>query len=294
MPFVQLTLVASKEEAEECSDILTEMGALAVSLEDAQDEPLFEPELGTTPLWESTKIIGLFEEKTNVLELQSLLKHQLSNTLFKTLQIDLIEDQDWVRLSLDQFKPQQFGKNLWICPTWCEVPDHNATIVKLDPGLAFGTGTHPTTQLCLEWLSEHPPINALAFDYGCGSGILGIAALKLGAKQVIAIDHDPQALLSTHDNAKLNGLIESQLQSYLPDEFRVTEKADLILANILADPLLQLATHFADIIKTKGQIVLSGILLHQVDAIKTAYQAAFEQFSVSTSAEWARIIAVRK
>lgn len=311
MPFIQCTLIAPKEEAEECSDNLIEIGALAVSFEDAADEPLFEPELGTTPLWEYTKIIGLFEDTADVVALQDSLKNQIPKTILDTLHIELIEDQNWIRLSLDQFKPQYFGNNLWICPTWCEIPAQEtaqrATIVKLDPGLAFGTGMHPTTQLCLEWLANHPPKNALIVDYGCGSGILGIAAAKLGARQVIAIDHDSQALLSTRDNAKLNGLTASELCAVPVDEFIHTYinagipsnvdtplKADLILANILADPLIQLAPRFATLLKPNGQIILSGILSHQIEAIKIAYQVNFKNLCVAISGDWARIAGVRK
>jgi len=295
MPFVQLILETSGAAAEHCSCVLTEAGALAISFEDAEDEPLFELEPGTTPLWTVTRIIGLFEPDVDVEQLTRCLRAQLKGAPLKTLKTEMLEDQDWVRVTRDQFKPQRFGTHLWVCPPWCEVPDETATVVWLDPGLAFGTGAHPTTRLCLEALSECPPLNARVLDYGCGSGILGIAALKLGAKHVLAVDHDPQALSSTQSNAILNGLSEFQLERFLPPAFAVavSEKVDLILANILAAPILELMPLFSNVIKPGGKIVLSGILEHECQGICGRYALDFGNIESVSLGEWVRITAVR-
>jgi ribosomal protein L11 methyltransferase len=302
MEFKQLVLEIPKEEADSCSDLLTELGAVAVTLEDAKDDPLFEPAIGTTPLWQNTKLIALFENEIDLEPIQETLKENLDPNIFASLQIELVPDKDWIRASLDQFKPQLFGTSLWICPSWCEVDLDNETdpievepiIVRLDPGLAFGTGSHPTTQLCLQWLATHNIKNKLVLDYGCGSGILGIAALKLGAKQLLAVDHDPQALLSTTENVKLNGLSATKISCYMPEELQIPQKIDLILANILANPLIELAPKLAAMLAPKGQIVLSGILVSQVDQVIEAYQAFMQDFIIEQSQEWISIQASLK
>lgn len=312
MIWLQFIIDTTNEYADPISDCLNDMGALAVTFEDAKDHPLFEPAPGDTPLWPTTLVTGLFDENCDVLSVQYYLKKQLPEKAILKLRIEPLKDQNWVQTSLDQFKPMQFGKRLWVVPSWCEIDNQavkqedkqKTVMVLLDPGLAFGTGTHPTTRLCLEWLSENPPENALVIDYGCGSGILSIAAAKLGAKKVIAVDHDPQALQSTKENAKKNQLSELEIQLLLSGDasgaggvlslINENEKADLILANILADPLVELKDTFSALLKQNGKIVLSGILEKQTEKLIEAYSTSFDHFEVEILEGWARIAAIKK
>lgn len=321
MPYKQFILESPKIQAEASEELLTELGALAVTLEDAHEEPLFEPSIGSMPLWQNTKIIALFEEPVNLELIKLSLEQSLDPSVFATLIIETVEEKDWVLASLDQFKPQCFGERLWICPSWCTLDladrtlhnhnqnqdrdrDHNHNtdrlepiIVLLDPGLAFGTGNHPTTRLCLEWLAKHSVKDKVVMDYGCGSGILGIAALKLGAKQLIAVDHDPQALLSTKENAKLNAIDISHSQtmiSLLPEDLPKLLMVDLILANILANPLIELAEKLTTMLRPNGQIVLSGILASQIDLVIKAYEPYVQNFVIECLDEWARIHAITR
>jgi len=300
MAWLQLTLETESEQADFVSDCLNEVGALAVTLQDAKDTPLFEPKPDTTPLWPMTIITGLFDANCDLGSLKKELKSTLGNdALFEKLKIEPLEDQNWVQASLDQFKPLRFGTNLWVIPTWSERPPlENSVSVILNPGLAFGTGTHPTTRLCLEWLEENPPKDLNVVDYGAGSGILSLAAAKLGAKTVFAVDYDPQSLQSTNANAKQNDLPKNLIRTFLPEELPLTQtgetkKADLILANILADPLIELAETFAHILKPKGIIVLSGILEHQIAPLIKVYEPWFENFEIENLEGWALIKATK-
>lgn len=298
MPNLQLTLSATREQAELYSDVLSDAGALAVTFLDAKDEPLFEPELGTTPMWTNTQVIGLFDIETDIVKLKSCLQAQLGEMALQTLVMDTIDDQDWEKACMDQFQAMQFGEHLWICPSWAHVPpasipDPKARTILLDPGLAFGTGTHPTTRLCLEWLDKHPPAGKQVVDYGCGSGILGIAALALGATQVSAVDYDPQALLSTANNAQKNGYSDKQLVCLLPKEFMAYQSKmgsiDLILANILLNPLVELAPEFAQWLQKGATLVLSGVLHTQVDLLLTSYNTWFENKGITQLDDWCRL-----
>lgn len=302
MPNLQFTLTTTREQAEFYADTLSETGALAVTLLDAKGEPIFEPAPGTTPLWERTQIVGLYELDTDIDAIRTALQKQLGDTAIQTLAIELLADQKWERVCMDQFHPMQFGQHLWICPSWESPPPHlHATTLLLDPGLAFGTGTHPTTRLCLEWLDANPPVGQKVLDYGCGSGILGIAALKLGAVLVYAVDHDIQALESTWDNAQKNGYHQDHIRMLSPQDFMKNHASpttipciDLILANILADPLITLAPQFALWLKPTGQLVLSGILLTQVDALREAYDPWFQNAEITSLDEWCRIHFTRR
>lgn len=270
MSWLEVTAIAPSALAESCSDALEALGALAVSFLEASDIPLLEPTPGTTPLWEDhLKVVGLFEENAPV-PLSELSEHfpQLEWSVTK------LADQDWTRTWLEYFRPFQLGQRLWIMPT-------DTVVIKLDPGLAFGTGTHPTTALCLKWLDAHPPIGQEVIDYGCGSGILAIAAILLGAKKVWAVDYDPQALISTRENAKRNGISETQIQTVLPDEVP-NIKADTVLANILARPLIELAPKLQAL--CSGHLVLSGLLTHQADEVKKAYPNV--NFEMQTQEDW--------
>lgn len=303
MPNLQLTLSATREQAELYSDVLSNAGALAVTFLDAKDEPLFEPELGTTPMWAKTQVIGLFEIETDIAKLKAYLQAQLGEMTLQTLVMDTIDDQDWEKACMDQFQPMQFGEHLWICPSWANIPptaipDPKARTILLDPGLAFGTGTHPTTRLCLEWLDKHPPKGKQVVDYGCGSGILGIAAMALGSTQVCAVDYDPQALLSTRNNAQKNGYSDKHIVGLLPKEFiayqNKMEPIDLILANILLNPLIALAPEFAQWLKRGASLVLSGVLHSQVDLLLSTYNTWFENIGVTQLDDWCRIALTKR
>ena len=292
MPWIQLKLDSPPEQAEQISDLLTELGSAAVTFEDGADQPLFEPDPGETKLWNNTRIIGLFDANCDMPRVIDQLKSALGTAAPTQFHINPLEDKDWERAWMDNFKPIRFGQNLWICPSWHTPDDPNAVNVMLDPGLAFGTGTHPTTALCLEWLDSHPPQGLEVIDYGCGSGILAIAAALLGAKQIEAVDHDPQAILATRDNAEKNGVTDN-ISTLLPSQFQ-DKPVDLVLANILANPLLELAPRFATLVKPGGQIVLSGILAEQAEQIMQRYTEWFELQPPTQQQEWVRIDGKRR
>lgn len=292
MPWLQLKLDSPPEQAEQISDLLTELGASAVTFEDGADQPLFEPDPGETKLWNNTRVVGLFDANSNMPGIMEQLKNALGTAAPAQFQINPLEDKDWERAWMDNFKPIRFGQNLWICPSWHTPDDANAVNVMLDPGLAFGTGTHPTTALCLEWLDSHPPLGLDVIDYGCGSGILAIAAALLGARHIEAVDHDPQAILATGDNAEKNGVTD-KINALLPSQFH-DKQVDLVLANILANPLLELAPRFADLVKPGGQIVLSGILAEQAEQIMQRYAEWFDPQPATQQQEWVRIDGKRR
>src|SRR5260221_347264 len=259
MSWIQLTITADITEAEHISELLNQLGAVAVTFHNAGQPPIFEPELHTTPLWNRTQVIGLFDADANIKIILQQLKKNIYPTTFNSHQVEILANKDWIREYQQNFQPLKFGKNLWVCPSWHKIPDPNAVNIILDPGLAFGTGTHATTALCLEWLETHIKNSDVVIDYGCGSGILGIAALKLGANRTYAIDIDPQALTAVENNRTSNQLSEEQLPVFLPQQLPPV-KADILIANILAKPLIELAAIFSPLIKPHGKLVLSGIL----------------------------------
>lgn len=295
MPWLQLKLDTTPDQTDRISDLLSELGAAAVTFEDAQDQPLYEPDPGETKLWNSTRVVGLFEADQEMEPIIEALRAQFGDAIHH-LHADPLEDKDWERAWMESFKPIRCGQRLWICPSWHTPEEEDAVNVMLDPGLAFGTGTHPTTWLCLEWLDAHPPAGKAAIDFGCGSGILAIAAALLGAEHVDAVDHDPQAILATNDNADKNG-VRDRISSYLPKEFEKQaphEPVDLMLANILANPLIELAPQLAALVKPGGQIVLSGILRDQAQAVSDRYQEWFEMAPMTTKEEWVRLDGIRR
>jgi ribosomal protein L11 methyltransferase len=292
MTWQQLILKVSDVEAEACSHFLMEAGAASITLEDCQDVPILEPLPGTTPLWQETRLIGLFSPEINLISVIAFLKKYLPLKIYGTLTITPLIEEDWTINLKKDFVPSRFGKRLLICPTWCAPEDPDAVTILLDPGMAFGTGTHPTTRLCLEWLDENPPFHQTVIDYGCGSGILGIAALKLGAKKVFAIDYDPQALASTTANASQNGLSTHDLIPLSPDDLQPVQ-VELLIANILMNPIIELAEHFATLLLANGKIVLSGILANQQEEVIVHYKKWFHSIEVTSLAEWMRITAIR-
>ncbi len=292
MSWLQLRLAITPEQAEPMEDLLLGLGAVSVTFMDAEDQPIFEPDLGTTPLWQHTHLLALFEADT---ERQSLIDQlqQLWRQPLPEHQFEDIADQDWERSWMDNFQPMRFGQRLWIVPSWHEAPDPQAVNLLLDPGLAFGTGTHPTTALCLEWLDGQQLQGLQVIDFGCGSGILAIAALLLGAEQVVGTDIDPQALEASRDNAQRNQLADERFPLYLP-EAMPAEPADLLVANILAGPLVSLAPQLTSLVRPGGRIALSGILAEQTDEILAAYENAFELDPVAEKDGWIRVSGVRR
>ncbi|MBI0028757.1 50S ribosomal protein L11 methyltransferase [Gilliamella sp. B14448G11] len=288
MPWIQLRINTTSEFAEEISEQLEQSGAVSVTFQDTYDNPVFEPLPGETKLWGNTDVVGLYDAQTNTDELKAILN--LEQYSYK---IEQLEDKDWEREWMDNFHPMQFGQRLWICPSWRDVPDPNAVNVMLDPGLAFGTGTHPTTALCLTWLESLDLKNKLVIDYGCGSGILAIAALKLGAKRVIGIDIDPQAIQASNDNAQRNG-VDDKLELYLAKDIPDNLQADVVVANILAGPLKELEPQINKLVKSHGELGLSGILATQSSSVCSAYQTHFDLDPVVEQDEWCRITGKKK
>ncbi len=285
MPFLQLTLELGKTNPERIEDALFAIGALSVTLEDAADDPILEPAPGALPLWPTINVKALFDAQTHQQAVLDALQLQLQTTL-PPHHFEQLADRHWEREWLKDFHAMQFGKRLWICPDGQRPDDPDAVVVDLDPGLAFGTGTHPTTALCLQWLDAHAPLPESMIDYGCGSGILAIAALKLGAQQVSGVDIDPQALTASRDNAQRNGVSE-RLSLSLHD--RELKPAELLVANILAGPLESLAPRLAELTCSPGYIVLSGVLTEQAPAVQNCYAAWFDMDPVMTQGDWARL-----
>lgn len=280
-------------QAEELGDALIENGAVSVTFQDTHDNPVFEPLPGETRLWGDTDVIGLFDAETEMeWVIAGLESHPLLGAGFAH-KIEQIEDKDWEREWMDNFHPMRFGQRLWICPSWRDVPDPNAVNVMLDPGLAFGTGTHPTTALCLAWLDGLDLAGKTVIDFGCGSGILAIAALKLGAAKAIGIDIDPQAIQASRDNAQRNGVSE-RLSLYLPHEQPDNLGADVVVANILAGPLRELAPLISVLPVAGGHLGLSGVLASQASSVCEAYEEQFALDPVAEKEEWCRITGVRR
>jgi ribosomal protein L11 methyltransferase len=292
MPWIQLKIDTDAVNAESLGDALTEQGALAVTFVDGKDTPMYEPKPGEVMLWPDTQVVGLFEANTDVQSIVANLiqSGQLDTTL--SWHADPLEDKDWEREWMDNFHPMRFGRRLWVCPSWRDIPNPKAVNVMLDPGLAFGTGTHPTTSLCLQWLDSENLSNKTFVDFGCGSGILAVAALKLGAKEGIGIDIDPQALQATTENAKRNQ-VQDQLSVYLPDD-QPKLLADVVFANILSGPLIALQQTITQFCRPSGRLVLSGILAEQVAEIEQAYANDFILDESAVEGEWARVSGTRK
>lgn len=291
MPWIQLQIPADPDNADQLEDLLMEMGSDAVSMEDAADQPLYEPDPGTTPLWSQTTVTGLFDSYRDVEQLCADIRdawHQRTQQDLPGIDVTLVEDKDWERAWMDDFQPLKFGARLWIVPSWHDAPDPDAANLMLDPGLAFGTGTHPTTALCLEWLDGEDLTGKQVIDYGCGSGILGLAALLLGAGHVVGVDTDPQALEASRENARRNGVDPERLDLYLPADEPDTQ-ADVMLANILAQPLIGLAPHLAARTRPGGSLVLSGILSNQAREVMAAYEPWFVMDEPEQREEWIRL-----
>jgi ribosomal protein L11 methyltransferase len=330
MAWLELKLQCRKDEAEELEALLWQVGAVSVTLCDAEDQPLFEPGVGETPLWDSIVLVGLFEGGSDAHDIQMQLLSARGEQPLPALHFEILPDQDWERAWLADFRPMRFGRRTWVCPSWwqapgvavpedCWQPDPEAAaawnaehqdllaamqapdqvVLRLDPGLAFGTGTHPTTALCLAWLDGEDLRGQHLVDFGCGSGILGIAALLLGAADVLGVDNDPQALQATHDNLSKNALPEARFPLFLPEAFarhQASESfrpADGVVANILAGTLIELAPQLAALVRPCGWLLLSGILRGQADDVQRAFTPWFSDFETTAQEDWVRITARR-
>lgn len=291
MPWLQVRLAITPDQAETYEDALLEVGAVSVTFMDAEDQPIFEPDLGTTPLWSHTHLLALFEGDADADQVVAHLR-LLTGDPLPEHQIERIEDQDWERSWMDNFHPMRFGRRLWIVPSWHEAPEPDAVNLLLDPGLAFGTGTHPTTALCLQWLDSQALEGCTVLDFGCGSGILAIAALLLGAEHAVGTDIDPQAVEASRDNATRNGIDPARFPVYLPENLP-QEQADVVVANILAGPLVALAPQITSLVKTGGRLALSGILAEQAEEVRAAYAADFNLDPTAEQDGWVRISGVR-
>ncbi len=282
-------IITSAEVADELSSHLSEQGAVAVTWQDAGDQPIYEPKPDEELHWNDIKLVALFSEENITPELHLFLELQINAEIVKSYEFVAVADQDWVRSSLDLFVPTQFGNRLWVCPTWHEPVDPDAINLMFDPGLAFGTGSHATTALCLEWLSNNIKGNETIIDYGCGSGILAIAALMLGAKHATAIDYDPQAILATKMNAEINHIESSKIDIALPDD-ATPQPTDIMIANIISKPLIELAPKLAALTLPNGKLVLSGILEEQVEDVKQAYLPWFTMEEKVVKDGWVRLV----
>jgi len=281
MAWVQISVEVAGDQVEEVSEAFNTIGALSVTVQDAGDEPLLEPAPGETPLWSNTRVIALFDAAQDAAELKQQLQSVLDAPVPDFL-AESLEDRDWSNTWRDTFGAMQFGERLWVCPVGESPPDPDAIVVHMDPGMAFGTGTHATTAMCLRWLDARPPANQSVIDYGCGSGILAIAAHKLGAANVTAVDIDPQALQATWENAHRN---DCDIEVSHPEALG-QRSADLVVANILANPLIELAEGMARRVRTGGCLVLTGILAEQAEAVMAAYVDWFDFAAPVYREEW--------
>ena len=299
MAWLELSLTLHANQQDRVELALEDLGALSITLRDADaDTPderaIFEPGVGELPLWNEIVLNALFDGATDRSGLVHALHELVPELAPDHIAFRDVEDQDWTRAWMDQFQPMPFGQRLWIYPSTvaASADDADRVIVHLDPGLAFGTGTHPTTALCLEWLDATDVEGKTVIDFGCGSGVLAVAALKLGAAHAIGVDNDPQAIEASRVNAERNG-VAAGLELHLPEDFS-PRREDILIANILAGPLADLAPLFADCVKPGGLLALSGILQGQESELLARYSAWFAALQVATREDWVRITGTRR
>lgn len=272
-------------------ELFVRHGALAVTLTDAGNTPVLEPLPGETPLWRNTKITGLFSANADFERLRADLRQSFGLAELPPCRVENLEDRVWEREWLKDFRPMQFGKRLWVCPGGFTVDADDAVVVHLDPGLAFGTGTHPTTALCLEWLDGLDLAGRRVLDFGCGSGILSIAALLLGARTVTAVDIDPQAITATRQNARRNA-VDLRLETTL-DAGTLNGEFDIVVANILAGPLARHADTICRRVAAGGAILLSGIQDDQIDDVRRAFREWIDFEAPTVRLPWVRLTGTR-
>ncbi|MEA3638430.1 MAG: 50S ribosomal protein L11 methyltransferase [Lamprobacter sp.] len=302
MAWIELKLLADRELAPLMEAALENAGALAVTLDEGDDgctdagsvaqQQVLEPAPGETPLWCQLRITALFDASPEGSAQAEAAARMLAAQALAPPSLHRLQDQVWERLWLDGLQPQRFGHRLWVCPRGQVVTAADAVVIDLDPGLAFGTGHHATTALCLEWLDRSAITGRTLIDFGCGSGILAIAALKLGAARALAIDHDPQALEATLENARVNGVAD-RIATDAPERMP-REAADLLVANILAGPLVALAPTLSPLIQPGGLLALSGILQHQAETVSEAYRTEFALDPPLVREDWVLISGRRR
>jgi ribosomal protein L11 methyltransferase len=292
MSWKQISFEVKKSETDLISEVLMGLGSLSITYLDALDDAIYEPPVGQTPLWDSVKVIALFSSAVNQKSIEATILEICNIAVIETLEL---KDRVWEDECKKDFPAIRFGKKLWVCPSWdteTKFPN-NSLLINMDPGLAFGTGTHQTTSLCLEYLDSNPPKNLDVIDFGCGTGVLAIAAAKLGAVSVIAIDNDPQAVLSSKENVAKNNC-ENIISTIHSIDRQDSNQCDLLIANILANPLVELEPLFSDLVYSNGLLLLSGILKEQVDRVVNCYSVNFSNIEVVNKDEWFRISAKRK
>ncbi len=295
MPWVQAHIPVKKTAAQAVELLLETLGAVSITLTDAGDEPQLEPAPGEERIWSETVVTALFEGETDQLQLRHALETALNElNINSTIAIEILEEQEWERAWLDDFKPMRFGKRLWVVPRGLQLPDDaiHPVVLILDPGLAFGTGTHPTTALCLEWLDQADITGKDVIDFGCGSGILAIAALLLGARQATGIDHDPQALIASEQNAEENSVLDRLTLQY--SDTPPSNKVDIVVANILASVLIELSGQLASLLRQGGRIALSGILADQAEAVRSAFNPYFQLDPTKSLDDWVLISGIKR
>lgn len=299
MKWLQIHITVDQAQVDFTETLLLSLGAVSVTLDDAEDQALLEPLPGETPLWNKVIVTGIYQQdEQEPIDSDALIAFaQVQLPTNTPIRAEELEDQVWERSWMDYYEPIQINDGFWIVPEWLEPPEANAVNIKLDPGLAFGTGNHASTFLCLQWLGKTDVKDKIVIDYGCGSGILGVAALLLGAKKVYATDIDPQAVLATQQNAELNGVID-RLWVGLPEEFNAEfkpQQADILVANILAGPLMALSPEFATLLKPTGEFALAGVIEEQVEDVCNVYNELFDVNNIEKREEnWCRISGKRK
>jgi len=285
--WLQLRLDVRSGEVAELETLLLATGAVAVTLEDNADQPLLEPGVGETPLWNQTRLTGLYLADTDM----KCVLRQLPEYVLQRVdpRVEILEDKDWERAWMQHYQPIQFGHRLWVCPSWLEPPQPDAVNLLLDPGLAFGTGTHPTTALCLQQLDGMPLAGQTIVDYGCGSGILAVAALKLGAGLALGVDNDSQALVASQNNALRNDIAPENLPVALPqqvDQQFWAQRADVVIANILAGPLVDLSDTLLNFLHPGSVLLLSGLLQNQAETLCEHYADRIALQVVGNKDDW--------
>lgn len=291
MAFLALIFDVGELSCDAAEAACFEAGALSVTLTDSRDDAVLEPAPGEVRLWPATRIEALFSGETDAASTVTALQAALGLRADR-IAARVLADRVWEREWLRDFHARRFGERLWVCPHHESVPDSDGAIVRLDPGLAFGTGSHPSTALCLEWLDAHLAQDSRVIDYGCGSGILAIAAIKLGAHSAACFDIDAQALIATHDNAIANGVLERIV--ICPSARALPDAVDLVLANILSGPLCALAPRFAALVRSGGRVVLAGLMAHEEAEVTEAYSAWFDMRLFGARDEWVGLVGSRR
>ncbi len=292
MAWHQISIITNENTAPKLADFFSNLGAVSVTYMDAEDEPVYEPGIGETKIWSNTQVIALFELDAEPELIKTLVFRQFKNDELHDWQHEAVADQEWERAWMEYYKPMKFADKLWVCPTNQEQFEAGTVCLTLDPGLAFGTGTHPTTALCLEWLASHDLADKTVIDYGCGSGILAVAAILLGANIAHAVDIDPQAITATQSNAIKNN-VQDKIKCYLPEQLHPFQ-ADIVLANILAKPLIDMSEQICALLVSGGQLVLSGILRKQAESVISAYQQNINFNPLIQQEDWIRLDGVKR